>query len=151
MAELKTRRTGASVAAFLARIPDAQRRADCRTVSQLMRQVTKSRPAMWGPRIVGFGSYHYRYGSGREGEWFLAGFSPGKQDLTLYIIAGIQRYPALQAKLGTHKHGTSCVYVKRLADIDLAVLRKLVAASVRDMKQLERAQNAAGNARRKEQ
>ncbi len=142
MAELKTQRTNASVAAFLARIPDEARREDCRTVARLMQQVTKARPRMWGTSIVGFGSYRYKYGSGREGEWFLAGFSPRKQDLTLYLMAGIERYPELQAKLGKHKHGKSCVYIKRLADLDLAVLRRLVVASVRDMKRLERARNA---------
>jgi len=141
MAELKTKRTAASVAAFLARIPDATRRNDCRAVAKLMQQVTRTRPRMWGTSIVGFGSYHYKYGSGREGDWFLAGFSPRKQDLTLYLMAGIERYPKLQAKLGKHKHGKSCVYIKRLADVDLAVLRRLVAASVRDMKRLERARN----------
>jgi hypothetical protein len=138
MAELKTQPTGASVAAFLARIPDPTRREDCRALARLMQQVTRSRPKMWGTSIVGFGSYHYEYGSGREGEWFLAGFSPRKQDLTLYLMAGIERYSAFQAKLGKHKHGRSCVYLKRLADIDLAVLRKLVAASVRDMKRIAR-------------
>lgn len=142
MAELKTQRTNASVAAFLARIPDEARREDCRTVARLMQQVTKARPRMWGTSIVGFGSYRYKYASGREGEWFLAGFSPRKQDLTLYLMAGIERYPELQAKLGKHKHGKSCVYIKRLADLDLAVLRRLVVASVRDMKRLERARNA---------
>jgi hypothetical protein len=142
MAELKTQPTGASVAAFLARIPDPTRREDCRALARLMQQVTRSRPKMWGTSIVGFGSYHYTYGSGREAEWFLAGFSPRKQDLTLYLMAGIERYPALQAKLGKHKHGRSCVHIKRLADVDLAVLRKLVAASVRDMKRLERARRA---------
>jgi hypothetical protein len=142
MAELKTQPTGASVAAFLARIPDPTRREDCRALARLMRQVTRSRPKMWGTSIVGFGSYHYTYGSGREGEWPLVGFSPRKQALTLYLMAGIERYPALQAKLGKHKHGRSCVYIKQVADIDLAVLRKLVAASVRDIKRLERARSA---------
>jgi hypothetical protein len=142
MAELKTQRTKASVATFLARIPDEGRRKDCRTVAKLMQQVTKTRPRMWGTSIVGFGSYHYKYDSGREGEWFLAGFSPRKRDLTLYLMAGIERYPDLKAKLGKHTHGKSCVYIMRVADIDLAVLRRLVTASVRDMKRMQRARKA---------
>ena len=95
-----------------------------------MKEVTGSRPKMWGDSIVGFGSCHYKYASGREGDWFVAGFSPRKANLTLYIMAGFSRYKELLAKLGRHKTGKSCLYIKRLADIDLAILRQLVEDSV---------------------
>jgi hypothetical protein len=134
MAENKPQRTGASVTAFLNAIADEERRKDCRTVARLMQEVTGEKPAMWGPSIVGFGRYHYRYESGREGDWFLAGFAPRKQDLTLYITAGFDRYAALMKRLGKHKTGRSCLYIKRLSDIDEGVLRDLVAASVRHMR-----------------
>ena len=130
MAALKTQPTDQSVEDFIKSIADENRRKDCRAVLQLMKRVTKSKPRMWGPSIVGFGSYHYKYASGREGDWFVAGFSPRKQDLTLYIMAGVPRYANLLAKLGKHKTGKSCLYVKRLADIDMDVLEELVAQSV---------------------
>lgn len=134
MAELKTKQTQASVSAFLDAVENEQRRADCRTVLNLMRAVTGEEPKMWGPSIVGFGSYHYKYASGREGDWFVAGFSPRKQDLTLYIMAGFDRYDELMAKLGKYKTGKSCLYLKRLSDVDLGVLRELVSASVEAMR-----------------
>jgi hypothetical protein len=135
MAELKTRPSGASVEAFLQGVDDEARREDCRTVLALMRRVTGAEPEMWGPSMVGFGSYHYRYASGREGDWFLTGFSPRKRDLTLYIMAGFSAYEDLLAKLGPHKTGKSCLYVKRLADLDLGVLEALVAASVKHVRE----------------
>ncbi|MBE7543936.1 MAG: DUF1801 domain-containing protein [Bryobacteraceae bacterium] len=135
MAELKTKQTQASVSAFLDAVENEQRRADCRTVLNLMRAVTGEEPKMWGPSMVGFGSYHYKYASGREGDWFVTGFSPRKQDLTLYIMAGFDRYDELMAKLGKYKTGKSCLYLKRLSDVDLGVLRELVAASVEAMRQ----------------
>jgi len=135
MAELKTKRTQASVSAFLDAVENEQRRADCRTVLNLMRAVTGEEPKMWGPSMVGFGSYHYKYASGREGDWFVTGFSPRKQDLTLYIMAGFDRYDELMAKLGKYKTGKSCLYLKRLSDVDLGVLRELVTASVEAMRQ----------------
>lgn len=131
MAELKTKPTQASVQAFLGTIKDADRRRDCRAVLKLMQRITKAAPKMWGPNMVGFGSYHYRYDSGREGDWFLTGFSPRQGSLTLYLMAGFQRYPALMRRLGTYRTGKSCLYVKRLADIDLAVLEPLIRESVR--------------------
>jgi hypothetical protein len=130
MAKLKTAPTKASVDAFVRRVPDAERRADCRTLAALMREVTGEPPRLWGDSIVGFGSYHYRYESGREGDWFLTGFSPRKNDLTVYITAGFERYGALMKKLGRHKTGRACLYLRRLADVDLGVLRDLVARSV---------------------
>lgn len=134
MAEPKTKPTTASVRAFIAAIPDGQTRADCRTVAALMEEVTGAKPRMWGPSIVGFGTYHYTYASGRAGDWPLCGFSPRKAALTLYIMAGFDRYDALMAALGTYKTGKSCLYLKRLADIDLKVLKKLVKASVVHMR-----------------
>ncbi|MBK6767788.1 MAG: DUF1801 domain-containing protein [Ardenticatenales bacterium] len=134
MAELKTRRTDASVADFLAAIPDEGRRADCLAVADLMAGVTGAEAEMWGPAIVGFGRYHYRYASGREGDWFLAGFSPRKQNLTLYLMSGYDDYEALLARLGKHTIGKSCLYIKRLSDIDVDVLRELVTASVAHMR-----------------
>jgi Domain of unknown function (DU1801) len=134
MAELKTTRTDASVEAFIDAIADEGRREDCRTLMRVMKQATRAEPAMWGPSIVGFGSYRYKYGSGREAEWFLTGFSPRKANLTLYIMAGFDRYDALMAKLGRHSTGKSCLYVKRLSDIDMSTLKELVSSSVRHLK-----------------
>jgi hypothetical protein len=137
MAELKTRETGASVAAFLDAIPDAARRADCRQVVEIMRKATGAEPRMWGPSIVGFGNYRYQGASG-ETEWFLTGFSPRKQNLTLYIMAGFDRYPALMQKLGKHQTGKSCLYLKRLADVDRAVLTELVESSIEHLQRARR-------------
>jgi hypothetical protein len=134
MAELKTRKTKASVAAFLAKIADEGRRKDCKTLVRIKKKATGAKPEMWGPSVVGCGSYHYKYESGREGDWFLAGFSPRKQDLTLYIMSGFSAYGGLLAKLGKHKNGKACLYLKRLADVDLAVLEELVSRSVEYLK-----------------
>ena len=131
MAMLKTTRTDASVEAFLSAIANDTRRQDCRTVLKIMKQATKAEPKMWGASIVGFGSYHYKYASGREGDWFLTGFSPRKTDLTLYIITGFTRYDRLMGKLGQYKTGKSCLYIKGLADIDLSVLKKLIEQSAK--------------------
>ena len=133
-AQLKTKPTKDSVAAFLGAIPDEGRRKDCDTVIKLMKQATKSPPTMWGPGIVGFGSYHYKYESGREGDSPRIGFSPRKQNLTLYIMGGLPRHDALLRKLGkfTTSKG-SCLYIKRLADVDVKVLRELIEESTRDM------------------
>jgi hypothetical protein len=135
MAELKTKCTDTSVDAFLAGIADDARREDCLAVLRLMKQVTRTEPKMWGESIVGFGNYHYKYASGREGDWFLTGFSPRKRDLTFYIMAGFEPYQTQLNKLGKHKTGKCCLYVKRLADIDLKVLKELVTASVKQLKQ----------------
>lgn len=133
MAELKTKQTTASVAEFIAAIADEDRRADCEAILSLMAAVTGEEPAMWGTSIVGFGSYRYKYASGREGVWPLTGFSPRKRNLTLYIMTGFDRYPELIANLGTYTTGKSCLYIKRLADVDIDTLRELVEASVRRM------------------
>jgi len=134
MAELKTKPTTASVSAFLDAIEDDERRKDCLTVAQIMKKATGAEPRMWGPSIIGFGDYRYKYESGRELDWFLTGFSPRKRELTLYIMPGFERYDALMAKLGKYKTGKSCLYIKRLADIDLKVLQTLVASSVAHMR-----------------
>jgi hypothetical protein len=133
MAEPKTKITDASVTEFLNRIADEKKRRDCFTILQLMQQVTGAEPKMWGDSIVGFGDYHYRYASGREGDYFLAGFSPRKQNLTLYIMAGFDQYDELLQKLGKHSTGKSCLYIKRVEDIDLTTLRELVKQSVDHM------------------
>ena len=133
MAKLKTQKTNASVSAFLKSIADDDRRKDCQTLVRVMKRAVGAEPKMWGSSIVGFGHYHYKYASGRENDWFLAGFSPRKQDLTLYIMAGFDRYDALMTKLGKHKTGKSCLYLKRLADVDVAVLEELISASVKHM------------------
>lgn len=131
MAELKTRPTSASVTAFLARIEDPLRRRECHTIAKLMRRATGARARLWGDSIVGFGRYHYQYASGREGDWFLTGFSPRKGNLTVYIMPGLAEYTALLQRLGKHSRGKSCLYIPRLDDIDLAVLDRLIARSVR--------------------
>ena len=130
MAELKTKPTKRSVKDFVDAIKDEQRKKDCRTVSRIMKRVTRANPKMWGPGIIGFGSYHYKYASGREGDWFLTGFAPRKQNLTLYIMSGFKKYSALLKKLGKHKIGGSCLYVKRLDDVDMDVLTELIEDSV---------------------
>lgn len=130
MAELKTKPNDGDVEAFLAAIEDEGRRDDCRAILTLMRDITGCEPKMWGKSIVGFGSYHYKYDSGREGDWFVTGFSPRKQALTLYIMAGFSRFDEILGRLGKFKHGKSCLYVKTLDDVDRDVLRELIAASV---------------------
>jgi hypothetical protein len=133
MAEPKTKANDASVIEFLSRVPDEKKRQDSFTILELMQQVTGAEPKMWGDSIVGFGNYHYKYASGREGDYFLAGFSPRKQNLTLYIMAGFDQYDELLQRLGKHSTGKSCLYVKRIEDIDLATLRELVKQSVDHM------------------
>ena len=133
MAELKTKETTESVSAFLDKIADKGRREDCLAVLDIMRAVTKEEPRRWGTSIVGFGRYHYKYASGREGEWMITGFSPRKGDLTLYIMGGFDKFSDLMKSLGKYKTGKSCLYIKRLADVDIKVLRKLVGESVKLM------------------
>ena len=133
MAELKTKPNNQSVVNFLKGITDEQKRRDCFALLDIMKQITKTQPKMWGSSVVGFGSYHYRYESGREGDWFLTGFSPRKQNLTLYIMAGFEQYDELLKKLGKHTTGKACLYVKRLEDVDLPTLKNLIRQSVRHM------------------
>lgn len=133
MVELKTKVSKQSVTAFLNGIADEQKRKDARTVMKLMKAATGKQARMWGDSMVGFGSYHYKYASGREGNWFLTGFSPRKQALTLYIMAGFSGYDGLMKKLGKYKTGKSCLYVKKLEDVDLKVLQELIERSVQHM------------------
>jgi hypothetical protein len=144
MAELKTQRNRSSVKAFLDGVSDERTRKDAFAVSALMTEITGEQPAMWGKSIVGFGSYHYKYASGQEGDWPLVGFSPRKDSLTLYIIPGFARYTELLGKLGKHKKGVSCLYIKSLDDVQLPTLKTLVRQSVKHMKGMvkERKQEA---------
>jgi len=135
MAELKTKENNASVEKFLDNVKDEQKRQDCFKVLDIMKKVTKKEPKMWGTSIVGFGSYHYKYESGREGDWFITGFSPRKQNLTLYLMSGFKSYPNLMKRLGKHKIGGSCLYINKLEEIDVKVLKELISQSVKYMKQ----------------
>lgn len=134
MAENKTRATKASVTAFMNAIEDRQKRADARKLAAMMRRATGKRARMWGPSIVGYGTYHYKYESGREGDFMVAGFSPRKQALTVYIMAGFGRFDALLKNLGKYKTGKCCLYIKRLSDVDETVLEKLIVESVKYMR-----------------
>ncbi len=134
MAENKTRATRASVKDFMNSIDDKQMRADARKVAAMMRRATGKRARMWGTSIVGYGTYHYRYASGREGDFMITGFSPRKQALTVYIMPGFTPFDTLMAKLGKYKTGKSCLYIKRLADVDENVLERLIDDSVEHMR-----------------
>ena len=134
MAENKTKATDASVRDYLARIEDDTRRDDCEALAELMARATKHPPRMWGPSIVGFGSYHYRYESGREGDSCLVGFSSRKGDISVYGLHAAADAGQLLARLGTHKAGKGCVYIRTLADVDLKVLAKLVASAAAEKK-----------------
>ncbi|MDH5622565.1 MAG: DUF1801 domain-containing protein [Gammaproteobacteria bacterium] len=132
--ENKTQATKQSAAAFLNSIDDKDKRADAKKVAAIMQKVTGAKAVMWGSSIVGFGQYHYKYESGREGDFMLAGLSPRKHALTIYVMAGFTRYDALMKKLGKYKTGKSCLYVKRLSDIDEKVLAQLIEVSVKYMR-----------------
>jgi len=136
VAEQKTKPTGASVERYFDNIADETRREDCRQVSQIMEEITGEKPVMWGPSIIGFGTYHYKYASGHEGDWPIAAFSPRKKDLTIYLMPGPAKHPELLAKLGKHSTGKSCLYIKRLSDVHMPTLKKLIRASTKTMKQL---------------
>jgi hypothetical protein len=134
MTEPKTKKTEASVTEFLNKIPDPRTRQDCFTIVEIMRDATKSEPKMWGTAIVGFGSYHYKYESGREGDSPIIGFSPRKQNLTLYLMGGgFEDYANLLKKLGKHSLGKGCLYIKKLDDVQLPVLKEIVNKSVSRM------------------
>ncbi len=133
MAELKTKPTAQSVERFLKGISDPARREDCFAVAKIMEEVTGCEPKMWGTSIVGFGTQRYKYDSGREGDWMLVGFSPRKQNLTLYITSGFDKYDDLLESLGKHTVAKSCLYIKRLSDVNLPTLKKLIRNSVKDM------------------
>jgi hypothetical protein len=135
VAEAKTKPTNQSVVSFIKKIPDPQTREDCFAIAKLMKEATRSEPRMWGSAIVGFGTQHYKYASGREGDWPLIGFSPRKQNLPLYIMSGFDSHTELLKKLGKHSVSKGCLYIKRLADIDLPTLKKLIRESVKQKKQ----------------
>ncbi|MGP1352190.1 MAG: DUF1801 domain-containing protein [Parasphingopyxis sp.] len=135
MAENKTKPTKKSPADFIAAVEPDWKRADAQTVCAMMERLSGEKPKMWGPSIIGFGQYHYKYESGREGDFMLTGFSPRKTALTLYIMGGFPRHEEIMARLGTYKTGKSCLYVKRLSDIDMDVLEELVAASLSYMRE----------------
>jgi hypothetical protein len=130
MADNKTKPTELSVGAYIDALPDDTRRADARTLADLMQKATGEEPKMWGPSIIGFGSYHYRYESGREGDMPLVGFSPRKPANVLYGVTGFSDSEALLSKLGKFTTGKGCLYIKRLADVDPKALRALVAKAV---------------------
>ncbi|HSB65433.1 MAG TPA: DUF1801 domain-containing protein [Anaerolineales bacterium] len=133
MAELKTKLTGASVEEFLNAIVDETKRGDSFAVMELMRQVSGEEPRMWGSSIVGFGDRHYQYASGREGDWFVVGFSPRKDALTLYLSCADVQNGDLKQKLGKYKAGKGCLYIKRLADVDLGTLEEIISRSVKKL------------------
>ena len=133
MAEPKTKPTKASVKEFLNQITDKERRDDCFTVAKIMEEITGDKPKMWGPSIVGFGTWHYKYATGREGDWPVTAFSPRKKDLTLYIMMGFQKHTELMQKLGKHSTGKSCLYIKRLSDIHVPTLKKLIKTSIKEL------------------
>lgn len=135
MAENKTKPTKVSVTDFINSIDDSQKRADARKVAAMMRRATGKRAKMWGASIVGYGTYHYKYDSGREGDFMITGFSPRKQALTVYILAGFRNYGTLMKKLGKHETGKSCLYIKRLSDVDEKVLERLINKSVKYMRE----------------
>ncbi len=145
MAELKTKVNSKSVTGFLRGVKDKQRRDDCLTVLKLMKQATKAEPRMWGTSIVGFGTHRYKSpATGREGDWFPIGFSPRAQNLTLYFVSGFGLYADLMAKLGKHSTGMGCLYVKKLDDISIPVLKQLMKKSIADSKRVSR-QNTTTN------
>src|ERR1044072_7581307 len=131
MAELKTKVTKASVEKFLEGIADEKKREDCYQILKIMKKATKAEPKMWGPSIVGFGDYRYKYASGRENDWFITGFSPRAQALTLYMTGGFDS--EILKKLGKYKTGKVCLYIGKIEDIDPKILSELIAAGVKNL------------------
>ncbi len=136
MAENKTKPTNASVADYLSAIEDEERRNDCRAIARLMSAITGAEPTMWGTGIVGFDSYHYKYASGREGDACVTGFAARKGDISVYLTANGVDQEQLLAQLGRHKMGKSCLYIRKLADVDMAILERLIRGSVEEIKRL---------------
>jgi hypothetical protein len=134
MAEVKTKLTEQTIESFLDKVPDEKARNDCYTITRLMEKVTGENPKMWGTAIIGFGQYHYKYESGHEGDICLTGFSPRKGNLSLYVLAGFEGQAELLAKLGKHKAGKGCLYLKKLDDVDINVLESLISESYALMK-----------------
>ena len=138
MTEPKTQKNDASVEEFLKTVTNEKKREDSFAILDLMREVTGEEPSMWGASIIGFGTYRYKYASGRKGEWPLTGFSPRKQNLTLYITSGFEGYDSLLQNLGKYKTGKSCLYINKLEDVDLETLRELIKQSVKHMEEANR-------------
>ena len=136
--ELKTKVNEASVEGFLNSVEEDSKRKDCFEILRLMEEVTREQPKMWGTSIVGFGSYHYKGAGGREGDWMLTGFSPRKQNLTLYLMGGFEQYGDLLQKLGKYKTSVGCLYIKKLGDVDKTVLKELIVEYVKTMKELSK-------------
>lgn len=134
MADLKTKKTKASVAAFLNSIENEERRRDCKKIAKIMQDITKCKPKMWGPSIIGFDEYHYKYASGREGDFLAIGFSPRSNNITIYIMPGYQDFGPLLEKLGPHKIGKSCLYIRKLDFIHLPTLKKIIRKGYKDLK-----------------
>ena len=133
MAELKTKQTDESVTKFLNAVADERKRTDCFEILKLMQQATGLQPKMWGTAIIGFGSYHYKYESGHQGDMCLAGFSPRRQNIVLYSMGGVEKNELFE-KLGKHKTGKGCLYINKLSDVDTDVLKKIITASFENMK-----------------
>lgn len=136
-AQLKTQKNEASVEDFLNSVSGEQKKNDAFALLGLMKKVTGREPKMWGPAIVGFGEYTYKYNTGREGDWFLMGFSPRKQNLTIYIMTGYERHPDIMARLGKYKTGKSCLYINKLSDVNEKVLSELLTVAQKDLKVLK--------------
>ena len=134
MTELKTKPTNKSVEQFLKKVENPTKKEDSFKILELMKEVTNEEPIMWGESIVGFGSYHYKYASGREGDWPLVGFSPRKQNLTLYVMSGFDKYEEILENLGKFKTGKSCLYINKLKDVNMRSLKELLSESVKHMK-----------------
>lgn len=130
MAEMKTKPNELDVNNFIEAVEDEQKRSDSQQLLEILKEITQEPPKMWGSTIIGFGSYHYKYDSGREGDYFITGFSPRKQNLTIYIMSGFEPHEELMSKLGKYKTGKSCLYVKKLEDINLDILKDLIRKSV---------------------
>ncbi len=136
MAELKTKKTNASVTAYLNAIGDKQKRADCKAIAKMIRDATGKRARMWGGSIVGYGSYDYKYASGHEGNWPICGFSSRTQIIAIYIMPGFSKFEKQMKKLGKYKTGKSCLYIKKLDDVDRRVLGDLITGSVKEMRRM---------------
>ena len=134
MSDLKTKPTDQNVEEYLNKVENPTKREDSFKILELMKEISKEEPVMWGDSIIGFGNYHYKYESGREGDWFVAGFAPRKQNLTVYIMSGFDKYNELLGKLGKHKLGKSCLYINKLKDVDTSILREIVKQSIESVR-----------------
>ena len=138
MAELKTKKHDGDPFKFIRSVENETRREDALVLMNIMQELTGDKGSMWGPSIIGFGKYHYKYASGREGDWFVTGFSPRKASMTLYIMSGFRRYSELLGKLGKHKIGKSCLYINKLADVDMDVLKELISESIAQLNKIKK-------------